>query len=138
VDTAVTPDTATRTISFSVNDGTKSSTPLTRTVTVADVDQTPIVGSGSSGPATFQAGDNTVSTPIAVDNGITLSDLDNGTLASAKVQIGTGFQPGEDVLLFVNDGATMGNITASYDAAHGTLTLSSVGASATLAQWQAA
>ncbi|MGN4065834.1 DUF4347 domain-containing protein [Burkholderia gladioli] len=137
-DTAVTPDTATRTISFSVNDGTKSSTPLTRTVTVADVDQTPIVGSGSSGPAAFEAGDNTVSTPIAVDNGITLSDLDNGTLASAKVQIGTGFQPGEDVLLFVNDGATMGNITASYDAVHGTLTLTSAGASATLAQWQAA
>ncbi|QTD95634.1 DUF4347 domain-containing protein [Burkholderia anthina] len=137
-DTAITPDTATRTISFSVNDGTKTSTPITRNVSVADVDQTPVIGSGSSGPAAFQAGDNTVSTPIAVDNGITLSDLDNGTLASAKVQIGIGFHPGEDVLLFVNDGATMGNITASYDAASGTLTLSSSGNSATLAQWQAA
>ncbi|MEK6317162.1 MAG: DUF4347 domain-containing protein [Burkholderia gladioli] len=137
-DTAITPDTATRTISFSVNDGTKTSTPITRNVSVADVDQTPVIGSGSSGPAAFQPGDNTVSTPIAVDNGITLSDLDNGTLASAKVQIGIGFHPGEDVLLFVNDGATMGNITASYDAVHGTLTLTSAGASATLAQWQAA
>ncbi|MDJ1165207.1 DUF4347 domain-containing protein [Burkholderia gladioli pv. gladioli] len=137
-DTAITPDTATRTISFSVNDGTKTSTPITRNVSVADVDQTPVIGSTSSGPAAFQAGDNSISTPIAIDNGIVLGDLDNSTLASAKVQIGTGFQLGEDVLLFVNDGATMGNITASYDAVHGTLTLTSAGASATLAQWQAA
>ncbi|MHC1481786.1 hypothetical protein ACYJW8_16245, partial [Frateuria aurantia] len=59
------------------------------------------------------------------------------TLASATVQIGAGFQAGEDVLSFSNDG-TMGNITASYDAATGTLTLSSAGATATLAQFQAA
>ncbi|MFP3481324.1 hypothetical protein SB780_41415, partial [Burkholderia sp. SIMBA_057] len=43
----------------------------------------------------------------------------------------------EDVLAFSNDG-TMGNITASFDAAHGTLTLVSAGGTATLAQWQAA
>ncbi|ALK33583.1 DUF4347 domain-containing protein [Burkholderia plantarii] len=136
-DTAVTPDTATRTISFSINDGTKSSTALTRNITVADTDQTPIVGSTNSGDAAFVSGDNTASTPIAVDNGITLSDLDNGTLASATVQIGAGFHAGEDVLAFNNDG-TMGNITGSYDAATGTLTLTSQHASATLAQWQAA
>ncbi|MBN3725430.1 DUF4347 domain-containing protein [Burkholderia sp. Ac-20379] len=136
-DTAVTPSTATRTIGFTINDGTKSSTAYTRTVTVADTDQTPLLSSSSTGSAAFVAGDNTVSTPVSIDSGITVSDLDNATLGSATVQIGAGFQIGEDVLGFINDG-TMGNITAAYDAVHGTLTLSSQDATATLAQWQAA
>ncbi|WP_167383676.1 DUF4347 domain-containing protein [Bordetella genomosp. 12] len=137
-DTAVTPDAATRTISFTVDDGIKTSTALTRDVTVTTTDQTPIISSGNSGSASFVSGDNVQSTPIVVDNGIVLSDLDNATLNTATVQIGAGFQPGEDVLGFVNDGATMGNITASYNAFTGVLTLTSAGGTATLAQWQAA
>ncbi|CAE6934554.1 hypothetical protein R75471_04984 [Paraburkholderia domus] len=137
-DTAITPDTATRTIGFTVNDGTKNSTALTRTVTVADTDQTPVVSTSSTGPASFVAGDNAVSTPVAVDAGIALSDRDNTTLVSATVRIGTGFHAGEDVLAFVNDGATMGNISASYDAATGMMTLTSAGGTASVAQWQAA
>ncbi|WP_051980773.1 DUF4347 domain-containing protein [Burkholderia sp. 9120] len=137
-DTAVTPDTASRSISFQITDGTQNSTTLIRTVTVADTDQTPILATASTGSASFVAGDNATSTPVAIDTGITVSDRDNGTLASATFQIGAGFNAGEDVLAFTNDGATMGNITASYDAVHGTLTLSSASASATLAQWQAA
>ncbi|ODP31576.1 DUF4347 domain-containing protein [Pandoraea sp. ISTKB] len=137
-DSAITPDTSTRTISFAINDGTKSSIALSRDITVADTDQTPLVGSVNSGSVSFVSADNGSSTPITVDNGIILSDLDNGTLASATVQVGSGFHAGEDVLGFTNDGLTMGNITASYNAATGTLTLTSAGASATLAQWQAA
>ncbi|MDN8065599.1 DUF4347 domain-containing protein [Burkholderia vietnamiensis] len=136
-DTAVTPDTATRTIGFAVSDGAKTSVAITRDVTVATTDQTPTISTTSSGPAAFVAGDNTASVPVTIDGGLTLSDLDNATLASATVQIGAGFHAGEDVLAFSNDG-TMGNITASYDAAHGTLTLVSAGGTATLAQWQAA
>ena len=78
------------------------------------------------------------STPVAIDTGIALSDADNATLASATVQIGAGFVASEDLLGFNNDGLTMGNIAAPYDAAHGTLTLTSAGGTATLAQWQAA
>ncbi|KVG08690.1 hypothetical protein WJ24_00605 [Burkholderia vietnamiensis] len=137
-DTAVTPDTATRTIGFAVNDGAKTSVAITRDVTVATTDQTPTISTTSSGPAAFVAGDNAASVPVTIDGGLTLSDLDNATLASATVQIGAGFHAGEDVLAFSNDGATMGNITAAYDAAHGTLTLVSSGGTATLAQWQAA
>ncbi|HDR9263267.1 DUF4347 domain-containing protein [Burkholderia vietnamiensis] len=136
-DTAVTPDTATRTIGFAVNDGAKTSVAFTRDVTVATTDQTPTLSTTSSGPAAFVAGDNAASVPVTIDGSLTLSDLDNATLASATVQIGAGFHAGEDVLAFSNDG-TMGNITASYDAAHGTLTLVSSGGTATLAQWQAA
>ncbi len=136
-DTAVTPNTATRTVSFQVNDGSKNSTAVTRSVTVAATDQTPIANT-SGGSAAFTAGDNTTSTPVAVDTGITVSDLDNITLASARVAITGNFQSGQDVLAFVNNGSTMGNITASYNAGTGVLTLTSSGATATLAQWQAA
>src|SRR5690606_30301795 len=57
-------------------------------------------------------------------------------LASATVVITGNFQSGQDVLAFVNDGSTMGNIDGSYNA--GTLTLTSPGTTATLAQWQEA
>ncbi|OWY37195.1 sulfurtransferase [Xenophilus sp. AP218F] len=136
-DSAVTPNTATRTVSFVVNDGTKSSAATTRAVTVAATDQTP-VATASGGSAAFTAGDNAVSTPVAVDSGLTLSDLDNATLASATVAITGNFHSGEDVLSFTNNGSTMGNIVASYNSGTGVLTLTSSGATATLAQWQAA
>ena len=136
-DTAITPNNATRTISFAVNDGIKTSAAVTRAVTVTDTDQTPIVTT-STGSASFVAGDNTVSTPVHIDSGIALSDRDNATLASATIAITGNFRAGEDVLAFTNDGATMGNISASYNAATGVLTLTSSGATATVAQWQAA
>ncbi|BAK77466.1 hypothetical protein NH8B_2667 [Pseudogulbenkiania sp. NH8B] len=135
--TAITPSSATRTISFQVDDGSASSSVVTRTVTVTPTDQTPIV-SASGGSAVFTAGDNAPSTPVAVDSGLTLADLDNTTLASAMVAITVNFHSGEDVLAFTNDGSTMGNIVASYNAGTGVLTLTSSGATATLAQWQAA
>ncbi|MCS3805808.1 hypothetical protein HNO92_003051 [Chromobacterium alkanivorans] len=137
-DTAVTPNTATRTVSFQVNDGSKNSAAVTRGVTVTATDQTPIA-TASGGSAAFTAGDNTASTPVAVDTGITISDLDNSTLASARVSITGNFQSGQDVLAFSNtSSSTFGNITGSYNAGTGVLTLTSSGATATLAQWQAA
>ncbi|MEX8195133.1 DUF4347 domain-containing protein [Comamonas guangdongensis] len=137
-DSAVSPNTATRTVSFSVNDGSKNSAAATRSVTVTATDQTPITTT-SGGSAAFTAGDNTTSTPVAVDAGITVSDLDNSTLASATVAITGNFHSGEDVLAFTNSNTTLfGNISASYNSGTGVLTLSSSGATATLAQWQAA
>ncbi|WP_052098185.1 S-layer homology domain-containing protein [Paenibacillus stellifer] len=130
-DTAITPNTATRMISFTATDGaSNTSNTATRTVTVADTDQTPIVTT-SGGSADYVAG----TTGITLNSGVSVSDLDNTTLASATVSISNGLQFG-DVLAFTNDGATMGNITASYDAVTGVLSLTSSGATATLAQWQ--
>ncbi|MBP4049355.1 DUF4347 domain-containing protein [Chromobacterium violaceum] len=137
-DSAVTPNSASRTVSFVVNDGSKNSAATTKTVTVAATDQTPIA-TASGGSAAFTAGNNTASTPVAVDGGITLSDLDNTTLASAMVSITGNFHSGEDALAFSNTNATTyGNIVASYNSGTGVLTLTSSGATATLAQWQAA
>ncbi|WP_447749035.1 DUF4347 domain-containing protein [Pseudomonas nicosulfuronedens] len=135
--TAVTPNTASRTISFQVNDGSASSAMVSRQVTVTDTDQTPIV-STSGGSATFTEGDNVAGTPVVVDGGIQISDLDNVTLASAQVRIAGNFHFAEDSLGFINGGVSMGNITGTYNSATGVLTLTSAGGTATLAQWQAA
>ena len=135
---AITPDTAVRAVSFVVNDGTKNSAPAQRAVSVAATAQTPVVTVGG-GSTAFMAGDNAASMPVRVDGGLTLSDLDSTTLASARVAITGNFRAGEDILAFANDDAVAyGNIRASYDAASGVLTLTSDGASATVAQWQAA
>ena len=91
----------------------------------------------SGGATAFIEGSNVASTPVAVDGGITVTDADSLTLASATVRITGNFQAGEDVLAFTNTGS-MGNITGSYNAGTGELTLSSAGALATVVQWQAA
>lgn len=87
----------------------------------------------SSGSVSFVEGGSAV-----VDGGLTLSDSNSSTLASATVAITEGLQSGQDVLVFANDGSTMGNIAASYNTTSGTLSLTSAGATASLAQWQAA
>ncbi|UYO02862.1 S-layer homology domain-containing protein [Paenibacillus sp. PSB04] len=129
--TAITPDTANRIITFTVNDGTVSSNPADKTVTVTAVNQAPILTT-TGGTSTFKG------IPVAIDSGLTLSDLDNKTMSTATVTISGNFFSKEDTLAFINDGSTMGNITGSYNAATGTLTLTSSGATATIAQWQQA
>ncbi len=114
-----------------------SSSSDTASVTVTAINDAPILTT-SGGTTGFTEADGGPSTPVAIDAGLTLSDPDNATLASATVTITGSFQPGEDVLIFANDGSSMGNITASYNAGSGVLTLTSAGATATLAQWQAA
>ncbi|KAF0812133.1 hypothetical protein IGB42_03410 [Andreprevotia sp. IGB-42] len=136
-DSADTPNTGNRTISFVVNDGSTSSSTVTKTVSVAAVNDTP-VDTTSGGTTAFTEGNNTTSTPVAVDSGFTVTDADNSTLASATVAITGNLQTAEDVLAFTNNPATMGNISGSYNSGTGILSLSSAGATATTAQWQAA
>ena len=119
-----------RTISFVVNDGTGNSAPATDIVDVLD----PLVVTTDSGSASFIAGDNTTSTPVTVDPGVTVSDTSSPTLASATVAITGNFQSTEDVPTFTSNSST-GNITGSYSTASGVLTLTSSGDTATIAQW---
>ncbi|HTH73767.1 MAG TPA: DUF4347 domain-containing protein, partial [Trinickia sp.] len=123
-----------RTISFTTNDGTKASTAATDTVHMTS----PPTITTDSGSAAFVSGDNTTSTPVAIDSGLTVADGSSTTFASTTVAITGGFQGSQDVLAFTNNGTTMGNITASYNAGTGVMTLTSAGATATLAQWQSA
>ncbi|MGR7921644.1 DUF4347 domain-containing protein [Zobellella denitrificans] len=102
-------------------------------VTVTPVNDAPVVTTSGGSNAFTENGSATV-----IDAGLTLSDVDNITFASATVAITGNFASGQDLLAFTNDGSTMGNISASYNTATGVLTLTSAGASATLAEWQAA
>ncbi len=132
-DTALTPNNATRTLSFVVNDGTNSSATATRTVTVTATDQTPITTT-TSGITNYIAG----TSATLIDSGVTVSDLDNATQSSATVSITSGFSSG-DTLAFTNTSvSTYGNIVASYNSGTGVLTLTSSGATATKAQWASA
>ncbi|GIO31455.1 MULTISPECIES: S-layer homology domain-containing protein [Paenibacillus] len=134
--TAITPNTETRTISFSVNDGTSVSNSATKTVTVTAVDQTPVLTT-SDGPTVFKVEAGGTRTPVIVDSGLTVSDRDNSTLSSAFVAVTAHYQPGYDVLTFIDTNTSQyGNITASYNLSTGVLTLTSAGATATVAQWQ--
>ncbi|MFB2957497.1 putative Ig domain-containing protein [Aeromonas veronii] len=126
------PNTSARTVSFTVNDGTDASSASTKIVSVTAVNDAPQVTT-AGGTTPFTEG-----TPAAIDSSLTLSDVDSATLASATVAITGNFQSGQDLLAFTNNGSTMGNISASYNSGTGVLTLSSAGATATLAQWQAA
>jgi hypothetical protein len=130
-----TPNTSTRTISFVVNDGTNNSNTATKQVSITAVNDAPVVTT-TNGTTSFTEGNNVTSTPVVVDSNVTVSDADSGTLATATVSISSNFQSGEDVLGFVNDGSTMGNVIASYNSSTGVLTLTSSGATATVAQWQ--
>jgi hypothetical protein len=131
------PDTSTRTISYVVNDGTTDSVAGTRDVNVTATNDAPVI-TNSNGSTGFTEGNNIASTPVVIDSALSLTDVDNTTLASATVSIGSGFQSAEDVLSFTNNPATMGNIIASYASGTGVLNLTSSGHTATLAQWQAA
>ncbi|AQT59134.1 hypothetical protein B0D95_02815 [Cellvibrio sp. PSBB023] len=120
------------------NGGVDTSSPnVSATVTISAVNSAPVVTT-STGVTAFTEGNNVASTPVVIDGDITVSDLDNATLASATVSLTANFQAAEDVLAFTNDGSTMGNISASFDNSTGVLTLTSTGATATLAEWELA
>ncbi|MBW8830002.1 MAG: DUF4347 domain-containing protein [Burkholderiales bacterium] len=106
-------------------------------IVVSAVNDAPTVTT-SGANASFVEANNLASTPVVVDGGLTLADVDNSTLAGATVSITGNFAAGQDVLAFTNNPSTMGNVSASYDASSGVLTLSSAGATATTAQWQSA
>lgn len=122
------------TIDASNNGGSTAISSSTDTIStsITAVNDVPTVT--SSGTTSYA--ENAAAT--AINSSLTLADVDNTTLASATVSITANFQSGADVLAFTNNGTSMGNIAASYDAATGALTLASADASATVAEWQAA
>lgn len=114
-----------------------SSASDTASIAVTAANAAPVVTT-SGGTTLFTEPDGPNDQPVVIDVGLTVSDADDTTLAAATVAITGNFRSGEDVLAFVNDGTSHGNVTASYNASTGILTLTSPGATATLAQWQAA
>lgn len=131
------PATGARGVTIRLYDGDGGYAVATVTVTVQQNNYAPTAHT-AYGTNLFNEGINEPSYPIVVDETVTADDADNTQLASGLVSIIRNFVPGEDLLLFTNIPATMGNITGSYSTNTGVLTLTSDGASATLTNWSAA
>lgn len=87
----------------------------TAVLAIATVDDAP-VWSGSGGSVSY-----TENAPaLAIDTGLTLSDIDTTTFHGATVEISAHFASGQDTLLFTNQAG----ITGAWDTATGVLTLS--------------
>jgi hypothetical protein len=110
--------TGTDAFTFKANDGTTDSATATVTVTVAAVNDAPVV---SGAGATLSYTENASAT--AIDSSLTLSDVDSNNLTGATVTISGNFQSGgEDVLAFT--AANGSGITGSFNNSTGVLTLS--------------
>ena len=90
--------------------------------------QPPVISNVETSPLNYQA----KSPPVAITSTLTLSDVDDSTIASATVSITSGFSSSSgDTLAFTNQNG----ITGSYNASTGVLSLSG---SASIANYQAA
>ena len=113
-----------RTINWSVNDGSASSPTVTSTLTV--VHEPPVVTAGAA--ISYGVG----GPPGILDAPLTATDPDSaGNLSCATVSIGAGFAVGNDTLNFTNQNG----ITGSYNSVTGVLTLSGT---ASVANYQTA
>ena len=130
---SATPTTLPRTIVFQVYDGFANSNNLSSSVGINFVPTLAGSDSSPSNPIVYMAGQ----APTVINAVITASDANNYTLSYATVKLSNLFFPLEDVLGFVGNAST-GNITGSYNSATGVLTLTSAGALATVANFQAA
>ncbi|SNZ02007.1 proprotein convertase P-domain-containing protein [Flagellimonas pacifica] len=124
--------TATLNITASVNGGTSGST-ITNTISVVSADQTDsdataddlsesIVPTADQPPVLTVTGDQIYcpGTAQAIVETVSLTDPDDTTTDAVYIQISSGYINGEDIL---NLTGTHPNITASWDAVEGELTL---------------
>ena len=128
VNTSDNPSALTRTVSWTVDDGTAPtnlSNTATSSITVTPVNDAPVVVAGN----TLAYTENQAAS--ALSPGLTVADVDSANLTAATVQITGNYVNGQDVLSFVN----AGGITGSFAAATGTMTLTG---SAPVATWQTA
>ncbi len=127
LNTSQNPSALTRTVSFMVNDGMLASNTVTRSITVTPVNNPPTLSGIETTALAYT--ENDPATDITAT--LVAADVDNTNLASATVQITGNYQNGQDVLAFVSTA----NITGTWDAVAGTLTLAG---SDTVADYQAA
>ena len=126
LNTSQNPNTAARTISFVVNDGSASSNIVTRNITIIPVNNAPVLSGIELSPVSYTEGVGAT----AITSAITVADVDNANLSSATVTISTGYINGEDLLSI-----SAGPVTGSFNASTGILTLSG---NTTVANYQAA
>jgi hypothetical protein len=125
--TSLAPSAATRTLSFSVDDGGSSFAVggAIRDVAVTPINDAPTVVTGNT-PLSYQENQ----TATAIDAGLQLQDIDSPTLVSASVRI-DNFVADQDRLVFTGQNG----ITGAFNPQAGVLNLTGV---ATASQYQAA
>jgi trimeric autotransporter adhesin len=112
------PSSATRTVTFQVDDGASSdnlSAPVTRDVAVTPVNDPPTV-STTDGSTTYTTGDTE---GVLVDDGVSIADPDDDSIEGAQVRIASGFDSGDELVFSEQNG-----IAGDYDSGTGVLTLS--------------
>jgi hypothetical protein len=121
------PSNLTRTVAFTVNDGTDNSNTLSRDISVTGVNSAPVLAAIEGSTLSYTEGDGAV----IITGSLTATDADNVNLVSAVISISANYQNGEDVLSFTN----ANGITGSWNASAGQLSLSG---SATVANYRTA
>ncbi|MGE3268981.1 MAG: Ig-like domain-containing protein [Chloroflexota bacterium] len=109
------PNTTSRTLGVQVTDGAIGSNTVSRGLTVAGINDLPIVTT-SSGTTAFTEGGSAV----VVDGSVTASDADDSTLASVTVTISNLLDAGQETLAANVSGTS---ITQNYNPGTGQLTL---------------
>jgi trimeric autotransporter adhesin len=123
------PSTATRTITFQVDDGGATnnlSNSPTRDVSVTPSNDAPAVTT-SAGSTSYNA---TTGAAVAVDGALGATDVDDTNLQGAQVRVSGDFQPGDELVF-----ADQAGISGVYDTGTGVLTLTG---SASVEEYQAA
>ena len=94
----------TRTISFTVNDGSDNSNLETRDISVENLLLAPLLSNIESSDIVYFAG----SGQKTVTNNLDIAVADNGNLDSAIVEISSGYIQGEDILTFTDQNGITG------------------------------
>ena len=113
--TSGSPSELTRTISFTVNDGTDDSNTRTRNISVTKVNNAPTLSNIESTSIIYYAGNG----QKQISNTLEVDDIDDTTLDSAFVQISSGYVSSEDTLYFTDSYG----ITGSWNETTGRLKL---------------
>ena len=113
------PNTATRTVQFTVVDDTANlSNSLTRNISITPVNDPPVIYGVETTPLAYA----TNAPATAISPALLVTDPDSDYLTAASIRIASNYQSGQDILSFVNTS----NLTATWNAATGTLTITGV------------
>ncbi len=112
-----------KTIAFTVNDGSATSASATKTITITPVNDAPIVVNTST--LAFTEGD----AASVINSVLAVSDVDSANLSGATIAITGNYQSGADALAF----SPQLGITGTFNSSTGTLALSGT---ASLASYQ--
>ena len=123
--TSSTPDTSTREVTITVNDGAAQSNAVTRNIGVSIPQFPPTISSLQSSSRTYTEN----GLPASLLSNVTVAQGSAGALTGATVTIGSGFAAGEDVLR----AGTPQGLSANFDSTQGTLHISGTASSSAYA-----